>query len=377
MTPHDQQQATGECAMSEPARRHSRRLRPGAARRGLTLAELIVTTLIMSILMASLTSAILIASHALPDRNTSTDAVLRSSDVAEQMASELLCALAFTERTATTVEFTVADRNGDLASETIRYAWSGTLGDPLTRQYNGGAVVEIIDGVREFALSYGLRTVTEQPDPVTNQSAEYVLSSYDTPSAPADFPITDQNWIGQYFFPSLPVDTVEWKVTRVMFPARILGAAKGITAVQLRRPTGTNLPGPTVLEEVLMYESNLGESYLWQEFSFSNVSGLSPTQGLCLVLALNKKDAHLADIQYDNGGGSGLLTTSDGGGSWVHDGSRSMMYYVYGTATTVTTPDPVTRAWLRQVGITLRAGADASARVETAAQVLNEPELTP
>ena len=54
-----------------------------------------------------------------------------------------------------------------------------------------------------------------------------------------------------------------------------------------------------------------------------------------------------------------------------------MVYYVYGTATTVTTPDPVTREWLRQVGITLRTGSDAWTRVETAAQVLNEPEVTP
>lgn len=344
--------------------------------RTFTLVELILSTAIMSILMAGLASAILIASHALPSRNTPTDALLKASDVAERMAGELYCALTFTERTGTSLEFTLADRDADLAPETIRYAWSGTAGDPLTRRYNGGAVAHVLDDVQEFALSYDLKTVIEQPDPVTNQSPEHVLSSYDTPTDPADFAITDKLWIGQYFVPALPADTIEWEVTRVTFQARIHGANKGITAVQLRPPGAGMLPSTTVLEQALMYESSLGPSYSWEEFSFSNVSGLSPTEGLCLVLALNKKEADLADIQYDNNGGSGLLTTSNGGGSWVHDGSASMMYYVYGTATTLTTPDPVTREWLRQVGIAVRVGSEPSARVETSTQILNVPEVS-
>jgi hypothetical protein len=345
-------------------------------RAAFTLAELAISTAIMGILMTGVASAILIASRALPDPSTPTEALLRSSDTAEQIASELYCALDFNERTATSVKFNVPDRNADLAPETIRYAWSGTPGDPLTRQYNGGTIVEVLADVREFSLRYGLRTATEQPDPVTNESAEYVLSSHDTPSYPADFAMTSKLWIGEYFFPSLPVETVEWKVTRVLFPARIHGGNGGIVAVQLWTPDASNMPGTTVLEETLMYESSLGVEYLWEEFSFSSVSGLSPAQGLCLVLAMNKKDANLADIQYDLASGTGLLTTSDAGKTWLGNAGQSMLYYVYGTATTLTTPDPITREWVRSVGIKLRAGADSAAAVETATQVLNEPEVT-
>ncbi len=342
---------------------------------GFTLAEVLLSTAIMGILMTGVASAILIASRALPDPSTPTEALLRSSGAAEQMASELYCALNFTERTSTSVEFNVPDRDADLAPETIRYAWSGTPGDPLTRQYNGGTLVEVLDDVHEFSLSYDLTTATEQPDPVANESAEYLLSSHDTPSSPADFAMTSKLWIGQYFFPSLPLETIEWRVTRVLFSARIHGANGGVVAVQLRTPDASNLPGTTVLEETLMYESSLGAEYLWEEFLFNGVSGLPPTDGLCLVLAMNQRDTHLADIQYDLAGGAGLLTTSDGGRTWLSNAGQSMLYYVYGTATTLTTPDPITREWLHSVGIRLRAGADSATAIETATQVLNEPEV--
>ena len=352
------------------------RRRVSAQQCGFTLVELVVSMTVAAILMTGIASAVFIAGHALPQRNTSTEAVLEATDVAKQMASELKCAITFTVRSATAVEFTVPDRDADLAAETIRYAWSGTPGDPLTRKYNGGTVVNVVDDVQEFTLDYVLKTVTEQPDPVSSEGAEVLLSSQDPPTTPADFVITETQWIGQYFFPSLPADATAWKVTRVKFMARAHAPAKGITAVQLRLPTGTYLPDTTVLEEVLMVESDLAKSYLWEEFSFSSVSGLSPTRGLCLVLVLNTKDADLADTQYDSGAGSGRLTTGNAGSTWSRDAAQSMLYYVYGTVTAPMMPDPITRGWLRSVGISLRAGDDPSARVEAATQILNAPEVT-
>jgi len=341
------------------------------------LVELVLSMAVMTIVMAGTASVVLLASHALPSAESPARALAQSSDVVGEIAGELLYATSITEKSATAVTFTVADRgHGDPGPETIRYAWSGTTGHALTRQYNGETVLTVVEDVREFALTYDLTVVTEEFPPVENESAETLLVSHDTSVALTDLSLTDKNWIGQYFFPPLPADAIAWNVTRVKFMARIEGAAKGITAVQLRLPTAGNLPGSTVLEEVLMYESALDPSYLWEEFSFASASGLSPTQGLCLVLAMNKKDTHLADVQYDSGAGSGLLLTTNGGGSWTNYGSMSMLYYVYGTVTTTSLPDPVTRQWVRSVGITLRVGPAPSTRVETAVQVLNMPEVT-
>jgi type II secretory pathway pseudopilin PulG len=341
-----------------------------------TLVEVVMSTAIMAVLMAGIASAVLMTSRAMPEARDPADAVLDGSQVADRIASDLLCAQSFTIRTPHEVEFTVADRTRDDVPETIRYAWAGTSGDPLTWQYNGGSVVSLVDDVREFELSYDLTTVTEQPPPESNESPEQELARYDGAVSPADYALTAKEWVGQYFMPTLPADATEWSVTRVKIMARVHGATKGVTAIELRLPTGANLPGPSVIESVPMYESSLLDGYLWQEFSFSNTSGLSPTQGLTLVLTMITRDTHLADVQYDVGGGAGLLVTTNAGSSWTYDAGKAMLYYIYGTVTTETTPDPVTREWLDAVGITLRVGDASSARVDTAVQILNRPEVT-
>jgi hypothetical protein len=67
--------------------------------------------------------------------------------------TDLQTAKSFTERTATAVTFTVPDRDGDNIDETIRYAWAGTPGDPLTYQLNGGTATTLADDVQQFNLA--------------------------------------------------------------------------------------------------------------------------------------------------------------------------------------------------------------------------------
>lgn len=349
--------------------RHSRQC-------GYTLVELVASVAVMAILMAGMGSAMVIASRGIPDGNTSLEITAESGAVLDQIASDLLYATSITEKSANAVTFTVADRNhGDPGEETIRYAWSGTEGDPLTREYNGGTAAILIENAYDFRLIYSVGSDTEPSIPVI-EGPETLLSSQDTSADLKDFAITDKEWIGQYFFPTLPVDAIAWNVTRVKFMARIHGADKGITAVQLRPATAARLPDTTLLEEVPMEESALGEEYLWQEFSYSTVSGLAPSQGLCLVLACQENDAHLGDVQYDDGSGTARLTTTDEGSNWNYDSDKSMLYYVYGTATVPDPDPPPPDLFLHSVVIRLRAAEDASTELQTEVQILNTPEVT-
>ncbi len=125
-----------------------------------TLLELVVAVVVCGVLVAGLMSTFYVASRATDSSGPARDRQVGCTAL-KQMLSELQMALSFTERTPTTVEFTVADRNGDLGPETIRYEWSGTSGDPLLRQYNGGAQVAVLDNLAEFALDYVVKTVTE------------------------------------------------------------------------------------------------------------------------------------------------------------------------------------------------------------------------
>ena len=113
--------------------------------------------------------------QAVPSSTSPTYAAILGYEAVGQMSTELAGALHITERTATAITFTVADRNGDGSPERIRYAWSGVVGAPLTRQYNGGGVVDVLADVQTFELGYDLKSVTEQyPGPVV-EGAEAVL----------------------------------------------------------------------------------------------------------------------------------------------------------------------------------------------------------
>jgi len=139
------------------ARRYSIRRRSGY-----TLVELVVATIATGILLAGMTSAIFVAARAAGENLLPSGAIQGSATV-EDIVAELRLATSFTERSASSIEFTVADRDADETPETIRYEWSGTPGDPLKRTYNGGNTVVVLDNVHEFQLAYYVQTVGESP----------------------------------------------------------------------------------------------------------------------------------------------------------------------------------------------------------------------
>jgi prepilin-type N-terminal cleavage/methylation domain-containing protein len=336
-----------------------------------TLIEMIASLVIMSILMVAMGGALMMSSQAVPDAGNRTMRITEAADVLDQITSELTYAIAVTEMTATAVTFTVADRDSDSVVETIRYAWSGTAGDPLTREYNGGAAVNVLEDVQSFDLNWSLRT-EEGPPPPPVEGPEQEFSSFDGAAAWSD--LTETDWLGQYFQPSLPADALAWRVSRVIVRASRHGGPAGIAKVQLRPADASNLPTSTVLEEQLFYESSLGAVDTWNEFTFTTVTGRSPGEGLCLVLEW-RADAMF--IYHNDSTPAGLLTTTDSGVTWNEHDSRVLKHYIYGHVTTPDPAPPPTESFLLSIGITLEAGTDPTVRLQTAARVLNEPEVTP
>ncbi len=127
---------------------------------GFTLVELVVSMTVTATLLAGLFLALTVSGQAMSP-NVASNAIVDASGILADLTEELQLARAFSERTATTVAFTVADRDGDATDESIRYSWSGTPGDPLTRQYNNGPVREVLHEVTDFQLHYDIETVTD------------------------------------------------------------------------------------------------------------------------------------------------------------------------------------------------------------------------
>ncbi len=323
-------------------------------------------------------SVMLIAVRALSDASNPADTIIRAGEAVELLATELQYAISINSRSATMIEFTVADRSNDEVDETIRYAWSDTPGEPLTRQYNGGTVVNLLEDVHQFDLSYDLQTISTEI-PQGNESTETLLIDYNSATDLHDYRISNNEWYAEYFLPSLPVDTLSWKVTRIQFEAKADGAAEGETLVQLQLPTTENAPSGVVLEQKTLVESTLLDTYLTQEFSFSNVSDLSPEQGLCLVFCWKAiGDSCKVHGQNNNvvAPSTQLLKSTDGGASWAVQSQESLFYTIYGTVTTAGDPQIENTYYLETIRIKLRKGSNDQSTIYTATKILNKPEVT-
>lgn len=123
-------------------------------RRAMTLVELVLSLVILSVLMAGMMSAITIAARATP---SAASPVLEQRDLAQaldRLASELTLATSISELTNTAITFTLPDRgHGSAGPETVRYAWSGTANAPLTRSYNGATPATLVPQVTAFRLT--------------------------------------------------------------------------------------------------------------------------------------------------------------------------------------------------------------------------------
>jgi prepilin-type N-terminal cleavage/methylation domain-containing protein len=345
-----------------------------ARRRGFTLVELVLSVVILSIILLGLQSAALLAGRASAvERDSGPAAVLSAAGAVEQLSTDLTYALSVTELASGAITFTVPDRNNDGADDTIRYAWSGTPGQPLTRAVNGGTPAVVAADVREFALTYEKR---QRSLPQTfAESGEVVLSRNDGLGLLnlGDFQIEPGKWCGQVFAPSLPGNAVSWSVTRAAIRARARNNTDGETRVQIRNVVGANVPG-LILDERVFPESGLGAGYTWNEFTFSNATGLSPDAKAALVVQWRyQNDGCFIQFQSLLGGAANanFVTTANSGSTWSQNTGADLVYIVYGKYTTA---NPLAYEYpLVGVSATLRCGADASRRVATTVAPVNQP----
>ncbi|MCG3180431.1 MAG: hypothetical protein BIFFINMI_02792 [Phycisphaerae bacterium] len=132
-------------------------------RRGVTLLEVILTIGIAAILLGASVSMLFVAQQAVASGAESAESLSQESVAMQMITTDLSLATSFSERTDTAVTMTVPDRSGDGQPETIRYAWSGVPGDPLTRRINGGEVTTLAPACYHLRFSYLLKTLAGGP----------------------------------------------------------------------------------------------------------------------------------------------------------------------------------------------------------------------
>ena len=205
-----------------------------------------------------------------------------------------------------------------------------------------------------------------------------MLISYDSTENLTGYRVRPSNWYGQYFLPSLPADAISWKVTRVEFFAKVDYFPISSAGIQLRLPTQDNVPSDVILEQKELLEATLLDTYLRQEFTFSSVSGLSPDQGLCLVVRcltgsypawIRGQDENVSTPN------SCLVRTTNAGDSWWACTDESLLFTVYGTVTTSGQPQIQSTYTLEAVRITLRATDEEQTTVYTGTRTPVKPKV--
>jgi hypothetical protein len=332
----------------------------------------------MTVLLAAMASAMVIASRAVPEGSSPIEAVSRAGPILQQMTSELRTAVKINSCSLTAIEFVVPDRDGDLADDTMAYAWSGTDGDPLTRQVNGGNVTSFVENVHDFSLTYDLTSASQEVPGDLVESGRQQLASCVTGPDLTQANVSLDSWWGQCFEPTLPADAEAWNISEVQVRARQAGTPDGVTSVQLRHPKLDRTPEATPLESVDVVESNLpepGDLFTWWLVAFSSARNFSPDEGMCLVLVTDDKDSW--ELEYYPGGvitpDSGMIWSGAGEGGWTAMAGASLRYLVYGTVVTRGSPQTVDVYYLLGTRIVLQVGSNVSAWVDTEVEVLNMP----
>ncbi|MEO1715867.1 MAG: prepilin-type N-terminal cleavage/methylation domain-containing protein [Planctomycetota bacterium] len=123
-------------------------------RRGFTLVELVASLFVSSVVVAALASCIALVSRAVPDTSDPQERLRTLQSIATRITDDARFATEVTIANGRQVEMIVADRDGDDQPEAIRYSWSGTAGDALTRQQNSETAVALFNAVDQVTFAW-------------------------------------------------------------------------------------------------------------------------------------------------------------------------------------------------------------------------------
>jgi len=360
-----------------------------------TLVEAMAALPVAAVIVVGLASAVVLAGRAIPAGTAPGEAVVRGYQAADQFAGELHCALVVPVRAPTAVEFLVPDRDADGDSESIRYAWSGTPGDPLTRKYNSFAPETYLENVHEFQVDYVIRDVLDTTTTVVTPTVGVELAYFEDwggfAGAASELALNATNWVSQYITISIPAGATKLTFTQAKLMLRndLLGIADVLVGIYPARTDGSYLPeAAPVGPDATIYGTDMSLITTWVDAYFSGVTtnDLSRTK-YCIVVKGSDAFIFPSVLQYQywkSAPDNGIVQkwTSNSGATWDPTASshnkQDIRFHLYGTfdLAPVEQETVTARHYLTSADVTVRIGSDPSLQVRTSARILNAPEIT-
>ena len=310
-----------------------------------TLVEMVTSMAIIGILILVIGTALSFSIKTTAGQGAVNQTnLLAAGDAADQIADDVHTAVAFSERTTTSIAFSIPDRVSNGTPNQVRYAWDGISGDPLTRQFmasNATALtaasttpIMLLAGVSNFNLSYLTRqmgTAAVTPTIIASPGTT-LLGTAQT------YNVTSSSWACQYFTPVLPLGSTTYTITGVTINLKNAGAQQDSILVGIASANAAFHPG-TYLEQEPMYVSAMSTSNEYVPVAFKNLKSLSLATypGLCLVIQFNTGNGTATTLQYETAllnilSGADWSTSSNAGSTWSSASSLNCLQFnVYGT----------------------------------------------
>ncbi|MEO0482420.1 MAG: type II secretion system protein [Planctomycetota bacterium] len=334
-------------------------------RSAFTLIEMIASLAIMSLAFGAMLSSSLLLTRVSDVDGVGGEAG-RLAHITTDLAEDLKTALAI-DATASSVEITVPDRDGDGADEVLVYTWSETDGDPLTRSYNGATAVPVTGPLTAFSI--GFEVETPPPD------SEQLVGGHNPSSiaSPGTVRMDNWNWQGQRFLPSLPSGATGWKPTRARMKCQNQSGTTSVldtlfTSINTLYGDGT----PTVTAHTFnaIDPRNLPATMAWHEADYPAAAPVIPAGQEVAFVVTTLSFIVDVDLEVDTSAAApdGYATGNSFG--YTADDSRSLVYEVYGIVYGGSVQ------YTQRAVIELESAGVDIAPVHVGVNTLNEPKLT-
>lgn len=354
-------------------RRSLRCLRHSA---GHTLLEMLLSVTLLSVIAASIGSAMMFAASATPDADETTATLKDDSRVISRIAEDIALARYVIERSDHAITIVVSDRTGDGNPDRLRYAWDGSTGDALTYQLNDGDAVALLDAVAEFSMTYTDVAVSGSLPIAHYLGAESVIDGLTNTDSTSEREIEWGSWYGQVVRPGLESGAYGFYPTKLSLYASGKSPYTGETLVTLKDRSGAS-PGTTTYASQTIYESTLDWQNLWRDIDFSGASFVTSGENLGLYLShVTGNNVVLNILETSNG--NGKIQSSDRGVSWELDGGKTLLYQLHGRQHLVDQRQHgVDLAHLTSVEVTLQSvGEKRSPLSRSVRMLLSPPKLS-
>jgi hypothetical protein len=269
------------------------------------------------------------------------------------------------------LEFTVADRTGDMVDDTIRYSRSAASVAPLVRTFNG-----VAENVIANTQSWTVDTLTESISTTGGTSnIPGTVSTFTSNTNKQTHLVDATNRAGQYFYPSFPVGTTQWQPTLFRISAkRANGTATGTIIVEAFAASSNGWPTGSAVASGSLNLNDISKSNLQDYDVVLTPTGWLPaTQGVSIIV--RRGTANLAvELQSATGtGAADVVLSSNSGGSWTLSNSRKLIHRIDGTYQQTSTGVPVQR--LRWVRLSMQSTSAAATLWGGSTELLNRPVL--